>query len=146
MRRVGVTAALLMFAVLWPGAAAALPLRAKAAGARRASARPGVRELMALRTHRYALIQVTRGARLPSGRLVSRRLGIWRVPSVEASRIGLRLSARGVARVIEPDRVLAPERAAADPVVGLQWWRAPVRAEPVVAPPAGEPGTVSDTG
>jgi hypothetical protein len=146
MRRVGVTAALVTLAVLSPGTVAAAPLRAKAAGARRVSARPGVRELMALRTHRYALIEVTPGAQVPGGTLVSRRLGIWRLTSAEASRIGLRLSARGVARVIEPDRALVPQRAAADPLVGLEWWRAAVGADRVVPPPAGKPVTVIDTG
>ena len=75
MRRVGVTATLLTLAVLCPGTAASASLPAKAAGALRTPTRPGVRELMSLRTSRYALIQATPGARVPGGRLVSRRLG-----------------------------------------------------------------------
>src|SRR2546423_3433394 len=146
MRRVGVTAALLLLAVLGPGTAAAAQPRAKAAGPRRSTVRPGVRELMALRTHRYALIQVRSGARVPGGTLVSRRLGIWRLPSAQASSIGLQLAARGIARVIEPDRALAARGAAADPLVGLEWWRAAVGADLAVPPPAGKPVTVIDTG
>src|SRR2546423_859463 len=146
MRRVGVTAALLLLAVLGPGTAAAAQPRAKAAGPRRSTVRPGVRELMALRTHRYALIQVTSGARVPGGTLLSRRLGIWRLPSAQASSIGLQLAARGIAQVIEPDRALAAQRAAADPLVGLEWWRAAVGADQAVPPPAGKPVTVIDTG
>ena len=146
MRRAGVTASLLLLAACWPGAAPAVPLRAKVAGAARSTGRPGVRELMALRTHRFALIQAAPGARVPGGTLVSRRLGIWRLPSSEATRIGLQLSARGIARVIEPDRALVPQRVAADPLVGLEWWRAAVGADRVPPPAAGKPVTVIDTG
>src|SRR5436305_4441561 len=121
MRRAGVTATLLTLAVLWPGTAASASLPAKAAGAFRTPTRPGVRELMSLRTSRYALIQAGPGARVPGGTLVSRRLGIWRLPSLEASRIGLQLSARGIARVIEPDRALIAHRPAVDPLVGSCW-------------------------
>ena len=101
---------------------------------------------MALRDHRFALIQSAPGAVVPGGTLVSRRLRIWRVPSVEAQRIGLELSARGIARVIEPDRLLVPQRAAVDPLVGLEWWRAAVGADRVPPPGPGKPVTVIDTG
>ena len=142
MRRVGVTATLLLPAVLWPGAAATASLPAKAASALRAPARPGVRELMALRTSRYALIQASPGARVPGATLVSRRLRIWRLPSAEAARMGLQLSAR----VIEPDRALAAERATAEPLIGFEWWRGAIGADRVAPPPAGKPVTVIDTG
>jgi hypothetical protein len=146
MRRVGVFAALMMLAVLGPAAATAAPLRAKAARPLRGETRPGVRELMALSSHRFALIQVARNARVPGGTLVSRRLGIWRVPSSAAKRIGLRLSARGIARVIEPDRELAPHRASVEPLAGFEWWRGAVGADHVAPPPAGKLVTVIDTG
>jgi hypothetical protein len=131
MRRAGVIVVFAL-AILPPGTAAA--------------SRPGVRELMALRGHPFALVQATRGARVPGGTLVSRRLGIWRVPSARAERIGLLLSARGIARVIEPDRALVPQRAAVDPLLGLEWWRADVGADQAVPPGPGEPVTVIDTG
>jgi hypothetical protein len=146
MRRAGVTASLFALAALAPAAAAAAQFPAKAARAAVVSGRPGVRELMALRTHRFALIQAAPGAVVPSGTLVSRRLGIWRLPSDEAERIGLELSARGIARVIEPDRVLVPQRAAVDPLVGLEWWRAAVGADRDTTPGPGKPVTVIDTG
>jgi hypothetical protein len=146
MPRVGVTAALLMLAVLWPTAALASPPRAKAAHQLRFETRPGVRELMALRDHKYSLIQATRGAHVQGGTLISRRLGIWRVPSSVASRIALRLSARGIARAIEPDRELAPQRSLVEPLAGFEWWRAAVGADRATPPSAGKLVTVIDTG
>jgi Subtilase family len=146
MRRAGVTAALLTLAVLWPAAAGAAPMRVKAARAGGADARPGVRELMALRGHRYALIEAARGMDIPGATVISRRLGIWRLPSGEANRIGLALSARGVARAIEPDRELAPQRASVEPLAGFEWWRAAVGADRVAPPGAGKLVTVIDTG
>jgi hypothetical protein len=146
MRRVGVTAALLMLAVLGPAVAPAAPPRAKAAQGLRVQTRPGVRELMALRDHPYALIEATRGARVQGGTLISRRLGIWKVPSSVASRIGLGLSGRGIARMIEPDRELAPQRASIEPLAGFEWWRGAVGADRVTPPPAGKLVTVIDTG
>ena len=145
MRRAGVTASLLALAVLVPGTAAA-GFPAKAASSAEASARPGVRELMALRNYRFALIQAAPGAVVPGGALVSRRLRIWRLPSARAERIGLGLSAHGIARVIEPDRLLVPERAAVDPLVGLEWWRGAVGADRAIPPGPGKPVTVIDTG
>ena len=146
MRRVGVFAALVMLAVLGPAAATAAPPRAKAARPLRMETGPGVRELMSLSGHPYALIQVVRGTRVPGGALVSRRLGIWRVPSSRAQRIGLRLSARGLARVIEPDRELAPHRVSVEPLAGVEWWRGAVGADRVTPPPPGKLVTVIDTG
>jgi hypothetical protein len=107
-----------------------------------ASAHPGVVELMALRGHPRALVQLPRGARLPGGQLVSRRLGIWRAPSPLVERIGLRLPAR----FVEPDRAITSQAAAIDPLVGLEWWRPAVGADRVVPPGPGKPATVIDTG
>jgi hypothetical protein len=146
MRRTGVTAALLMLAVLWPAAAGANPMRAKAAHTVRVDARPGVLELMALRGHRYALIEAARGTHIAGATLISRRLGIWRLPTGTATRIGLALSARGIARVIEPDRAVTPERVAVEPLAGFEWWRAAVGADRVSAPGSGKLVTVIDTG
>ena len=77
MRRAGVIASIFALAVLAPGTAAAARLPAKAAGVGVRTTRPGVRELMALHDHRFALIQAAPGAAVPGGTLVSRRLGIW---------------------------------------------------------------------
>ena len=145
MRRAGVTACSGL-ALLVPPTAIAAPLPAKAAAVAVTTPRPGVRELMALRTHRFALIQAAAGTVIPGGTLVSRRLGIWRLRSAEAERIGLRLSARGIARVIEPDRMLMPQRAAVDPLVGLEWWRGAVGVDRTTPPGPGKPVTVIDTG
>jgi hypothetical protein len=101
---------------------------------------------MALDGHRYALIEAVRGARVEGGTLISGRLGIWRVPSSVAARIGLRLSAQGVARAIEPDRELAPQRVLVEPLAGFEWWRGAVGADRVAPPPLGKRVTVIDTG
>lgn len=101
---------------------------------------------MALRGHRYALIQVDRGTAVAGGVRISRRLGIWRLPSSTAERIGLGLSARGIARVIEPDRRLAPQRASIEPLAGFEWWRGAVGADRATPPPPGKLVTVIDTG
>jgi hypothetical protein len=133
MRRLGVIAALCMAAVLVQAAAAN-------------AGRPGVRELMALHGHRYALIQARRGVRIAGARLVSRRLDVWRVPTKRAESIGLRLAAQGIAQVIEPDRAVVPARAAVEPLAGFEWWRAAVGADRAVPPGPGKPVTVIDTG
>jgi Subtilase family len=127
MRRVGVFAAALAALVLAP-AAAARPV--------------GVVDLMALRGHQYALVQLPGGRRLPGAELLSRRLGVWRVASVRAQRIGLGLHAL----VLEPDRAVRPLRAAVDPLDGMAWWRAAVGADRVTPPGPGKRVTVIDTG
>jgi hypothetical protein len=127
MRRVGVLAA--AFAALVP---------APPAGARPV----GVVDLMALRGNHYALVQLPRGRSLHGAELVSRRLGVWRIPSVRAQRIGLGLHALE----IEPDRAVRPLRASVDPLVGEEWWRAAVGADQVTPPGPGKLVTVIDTG
>jgi hypothetical protein len=136
MRRVGVTTALALLAVVvWPGAA----MPAKVGTLR---VRPGVVDLMRLRSSDHALIQVGHGAVVPGGTLVSRRLGIWRVPTSVATRIGLRLRPQA----IEPDHELTPQRALVEPLAGFEWWRGAVGADRVTPPPAGKLVTVIDTG
>jgi hypothetical protein len=135
MRRLGVTAAVVLLAVAWPSAAMAGKL-----GVRRTQ--PGVLDLMALRGSDHPLIQVARGTAVPGGTLVSRRLGIWRVPTAVATNIGLRLQPRAV----EPDRALAPHRALAEPFMGFEWWRGAIGADRLTPPPAGKLVTVIDTG
>jgi hypothetical protein len=132
MRRLGVIAALCSVVLGWVADANA--------------GRPGVRELMALHGHRYALIQARRGVRISGAKLVSHRLGIWRVATRRAESIGLQLAAEGTARVIEPDRTVVPSRATGEPLAGYEWWRAAVGADRAVPPGPGKPVTVIDTG
>jgi len=134
MRRVGVSAAAVLLLVCPPAAAAAKP------GVARSD--PGVVDLMALRGHAYALIEVPKGTDVRGGTLISRRLGIWRVPTRLAEHIALRAHARA----IEPDRVLAPQRSALEPLAGFEWWRAAIGVDRVTPPPAGKRVTVIDTG
>jgi hypothetical protein len=135
MRRVGVLAAALLITVACPAAAFAAKRDV-------APARAGVLELMALRGHEEALIQVRRGSRVPGATLVSRRLGIWRLPTRVANCTALRLKPLA----IEPDRKLAPQRALVEPLAGLEWWRGAVGADNASPPPAGKLVTVIDTG
>ena len=104
--------------------------------------RPGVLDLMTLRGHDHALIRVARGRHVPGGTLVSRRLGIWRVPARVANRVALGLHLLA----LEPDRELVPQRALVEPLAGLEWWRGAVGADRVTPPPAGKLVTVIDTG
>jgi hypothetical protein len=97
---------------------------------------------MALRGHQYALVQLPGGRRLPDAELLSRRLGVWRVASVRAQRIGLGLHAL----VLEPDRAVRPLRASLDPLDGMAWWRAAVGSDRVTPPGPGKRVTVIDTG
>jgi len=142
VRLVGVFAVVLLLAATGSSAAHA----AKAAGAPRLATPPGVLQLMALRGHRYALVQTARGAHLRDATLVSRRLSLWRVPSTVVSAVGLKLSARGVVRAVEPDRTLAPLRVSEEPLVGREWWRAAIGADRVTPPGPGKLVTVIDTG
>jgi hypothetical protein len=134
MRRVAVIAAALAALVFVSpvGAAKLQPARTT----------PGVVDLMRLRGHAYALVQVPRGRQVPGGTLVSRRLGVWRLPTLRAQRIGLALRPSAV----EPDRELVPRRAAIEPFAGLEWWRAAVGADRVTPPGPGKRVTVIDTG
>ena len=140
MRRLGVIAAIFALGVM---PAHAAPPRAKAGQPARGDGRPGFRELMALRGHRFALVQ---GTRVPGAKLISRRAGIWRVPAALAQRHGLEWSARGLVQEVEPDRAIAPQRTQADPLVGMEWWRGAVGADRVTPPGPGKRVTVIDTG
>ena len=134
MRRLGVFAAFV--------ALAAFPAAASAAKPGVARTQPGVLELMSLRAHEAALIQVAHGRRVPGATLVSRRLNIWRLPARAATRIGLELHPLA----LEPDRELAPQRTLVEPLAGLEWWRGAIGADRVTPPPAGKLVTVIDTG
>ncbi|MFL5952167.1 MAG: S8 family peptidase [Gaiellaceae bacterium] len=127
MRRVGVIAAALVALVPAPSAGAQVA---------------GVVDLMSLRGHAYALMQVPRGRRVPGAALVSRRLGVWRLPAARAQRAALGLHAL----TVEPDRAAVPQRAAEDTFAGMEWWRAAVGADRVTPPGPGKRITVIDTG
>ena len=126
MRRLGVIAAALAALVVVPPA----------------GANPGVVDLMALRGHPYALVQLPRGRELPGARLVSRRLGIWRLDTGRAEQIGLGLHALAV----EPDRAVTPLGSSVAPFGDGEWWRAAVGADKVAPPGPGKRVTVIDTG
>jgi hypothetical protein len=134
MRRVGVTATAFAALVLAPAAGAGT------VGVARTT--PGVLDLMGLRGHAFALVQVRRGQRVAGGTLISRRLGVWRLPASRAERVGLGLHALA----IEPDRRVVPQRAAEDTFAGMEWWRGAVRADQVSPPGPGKRITVIDTG
>ena len=134
MRRVGVFAAAL---------AALVPVPPAGAGKLQvARTTPGVVELMGLRGHPYALVQLPLGRRLPGAKLVSRRLGVWRLPSARAQAVVLGLHPLA----IEADREVMPQRAATEPFAGLEWWRAAIGADRVSPPGPGKGVTVIDTG
>jgi hypothetical protein len=134
MRRVGVTATALAALVLAPAAGAGTVGTARTT--------PGVLDLMGLRGHACALVQVRRGERVPGGTLVSRRLGVWRLPTSRAERVGLGLHALA----IEPDRQVVPHSAAEDTFADMEWWRGAVGADRVTPPGPGKRVTVIDTG
>ena len=134
MRRVGVIAVVFAALVVAP------PAGAGKLQVGRTTA--GVVELMSLRGHAYALIQLPRGRRVPGATLVSRRLGIWRLPAAHAERVALRLHPLA----IEADRAVEPQRAAAEPFAGFEWWRAAVGADRAVPPGPGKRVTVIDSG
>jgi subtilisin family serine protease len=134
MRHLGV------LAVALSSLAIATPAQAAKVGV--APTSPGIVDLMALRGHAFALVQVRRGRRVPGAELVSRRLGIWRLRTARAQHVALGL--RPLA--IEPDRELVPQRAIADPFAELEWWRGAVGADQVTPPGPGKRVTVVDTG
>ena len=133
MRRLGVFAVAL--------AALAVPAPAGAARAGLVRTTPGVLDLMKLRGHAFALVQVPHGTRVPGAVLVSRRLGVWRLPTARAQRLALGLKPLAV----EPDRELAPQRATEDTLAGLEWWRGAISADRVAPPGPGKRVTVIDT-
>jgi hypothetical protein len=123
-------------------AALAVPAPAGAAKVGVVRTTPGVVDLMELRGHAYALVQVPAGKRVPCATLVSRRLGVWRLPTARAQRVALGLNPLAV----EPDRELAPQRASDDTLAGLEWWRSAIGADRVTPPGPGKRVTVIDTG
>ena len=77
---------------------------------------------------------------------MSKRLGVWRLPSATARRILPSLLARGVVETVEPDQPITLFASNADPLAGLEWWRPVVGADRATPPGPGVPVTVLDTG
>src|SRR5262249_62397071 len=98
MGQLGVlSAALVALAVASPAQAAKIGVAPRT---------PGIVDLMALRGHPYAVVQVPRGVQVPGAELVSRRLGIWRLRTGRAQPLALGL--RPPAIDADPGR--APQR------------------------------------
>jgi len=95
---------------------------------------------------RFSLVEARPAAspylRLTGAHVVSRALGIWRVPEQDARR----LRREGLVRAAEPERRLRVESSAIDPLVDGEWWLASVGATGVSAPGPGVPVAVVDTG
>ncbi len=124
---------------------------------------PSPRELQRTLTYPQALIELDRvrgpglakRLRRAGGRLVSRPLQVWRVPSAEARRLVPRLLRTGVVRSVQPDRPL--ERGfwaglglfgtlATDPLAATEWWIPHVGANRWAPPGPGVPLSVLDSG
>ncbi len=117
---------------------------------------PGSRTLAGLASSRDALIELdgARGSlavpalRLSGGRLVSRRLGIWSLPSARAQRILPGLLRARLVRAVEPDRHYRRlgHLTAGDPLLPGEWWIAAVGADQAEPPGPGKPVTIIDSG
>jgi len=117
---------------------------------------PGPRALAGLASFGKALVELdrARGAlavpalRLSGASLVSRRLGIWSLPTRKAQRILPGLLRAGLVRAIEPDRHYRRlgHLTAGDPLLPTQWWIAPIGADQAEPPGPGKPVTIIDSG
>src|SRR5919201_3971212 len=103
----------------------------------------------ALGTGPYTLVQVARGVPKAAGaRLVSRELGIWRIPRRGAAAVVARLRAAGSLTSVEPDHRLVSfsHLSQGDPLIPQEWWLHDVGADTAEPPGPGVPMTVVDTG
>jgi subtilisin family serine protease len=126
----GAVALAMLALVVAPGA-----LAARAASPPAAS--PG---LLGVGAGDSALVRLGQGAASPAGgELLSRRLGIWRVPG----RVVPSLVRRGDVLAVEPDE---PIELHVEPLQGTQFWRPLVGADSAVPPGPGKPITMLDTG
>ena len=124
------------------------------AGAGDATAAPLIpRELSSLALGRRTRSSgsTTAAARTRSARraaLVSRRLGIWRLPSRTAQRLvpGLAVAGSIVDFEAEQPRWRSDHRNAGDPLLPEQWWLGMIGADHVEPPGPGRPLTVVDSG
>ena len=127
---------------------AALVAAPSALAARAAEPSPLGPGLLSIGPYDGALVQLSRGSlAAEGGTLVSRRLGIWTLPTRTAERVLPRLLDAGVVQAVEPDRAAQPLRAVqTDPLVGLEWWRPVVGADRARPPGPGKPITIVDSG
>jgi hypothetical protein len=109
------------------------------------------RELASLTAHRYTLLQLGhdyRRVRAAGGVQVSKRLGLWRVPSRTAQRLIPKLALARSLRDFEPEVARMPlnHGDSGDPLLPQQWWRSHVGADRVEPPGPGKAVTVIDSG
>jgi hypothetical protein len=103
--------------------------------------------LLSIGRYDHALVQLAHGSlAAEGGTLVSRRLGIWRLPTRTAERLLPALLASGAVQAVEPDQPARPLAVQADPLVPLEWWRPVVRADSTAPPGPGKPVTIIDSG
>jgi len=138
LRRLGVALSLAGLAlVAWPGSA----------WAQGSLSRGQEREL---RLYRATLVLAGPGAgpalRRAGGARIASALPIWRLRSGAALRVLPGLMRAGLVRQVEPDQPLPRASHLTDPMVGLQWWVAPVGLDRAEPPGPGKPLTVIDTG
>jgi len=125
----------------------ALALSPSALAARAASPPPATPGLLSIGAYERTLVQLERGSLAgEGGTLVSPSQKIWVLPTRAAQRVLPALLARGVVRTVEPDRPIELLRSSAEPLIGLEYWRALVGADVATAPGPGKPITVIDTG
>ena len=124
-------------------------------GAGDATAAPLIpRELSSLSTASHALVRVSgaTGAaevRAAGGTVVSKNLGIWRLPSATAQRLvpGLAVDGSIVEFEAEQPRWRTVDAAAADdPLRPDEWWLGMIDADRVASPGPGKPLTIVDSG
>jgi Subtilase family len=124
------------------------------AGASDATAAPLIpRELSSLSASSHALVRVSGAkgaaeARAAGGTVVSRHLGIWRLPSRDAQRLVPRLAVDGsiVDFEAEQPRSRTVRETADDPLRPGEWWLGMIDADRVAPPGPGRPLTVVDSG
>jgi subtilisin family serine protease len=108
----------------------------------------GLLLLVAAQAHAgtFSLVEAQRPAnpflRLTGARELSPVIGLWRVRTSEVRQ----LRRAGLVRLAEPERRLVPAAKTVDPLLGDEWWLAPIGATQVVAPGPGVPVVVVDTG
>lgn len=123
---------------------------------------PSPRSLHQLDLYPRALIELdrirgpafARALRRAGGKLISRPLEMWRLPTARARKLLPRLVRAGAARSIQPDRPLDSSLwnglglsgLASDPLAPTEWWIPHIGADRWVPPGPGVPLTVIDSG
>ena len=125
------------------------------AGAGDATAAPLIpRALSSLSTSSHTLVRVSgaRGAaevRAAGGTIVSRHLGLWRLPSRDAQRLVPALAVDGSIVEFEAEQPrwrTVTAAAADDPLQPDEWWLGMIDADRVTPPGPGKPLTIIDSG